>query len=165
MKTILELARQGEITKEMEICAREEGITPEELRDRIAKGEVVLGKNKNSPVTKPCAIGKGLRTKVNVNIGTSKDRPNLEEELKKLEVALKHGADTIMDLSTGGDLTEIRQAIRERCPVPLGTVPIYHAAVEAVEKHHKSIVEMSVSEIFRVIEKQAEEGIDFMTVH
>ncbi len=165
MKTILELAKEGKITKDMKICATQEGITPEELREKIARGEVVLCKNKSALVTKPCAIGKGLRTKVNVNIGTSKDRPNLEEELKKLEVALKYGADTIMDLSTGGDLTEIRQAIRERCPVPLGTVPIYQAGVEAVEKHHKSIVEMSVSEIFKVIEKQAEEGVDFMTVH
>ncbi len=165
MKTLLQLTKAGEITEEIKLCAQREGISPEELRDRIAKGEVVLCKNKKSRLSKPCAIGKGLSTKVNVNIGTSKDRPNLEEELKKLEVALKYGTDTIMDLSTGGDLTEIRQTIREKCPVPLGTVPIYQAAVEAVEKHHKSIVEMSVSEIFKVIEKQAEDGVDFMTVH
>ncbi|MFN3568045.1 MAG: phosphomethylpyrimidine synthase ThiC, partial [Caldimicrobium sp.] len=106
-----------------------------------------------------------LKTKVNVNIGTSKDRPNLEEEISKLEIALKYGTDTVMDLSTGGPLDEIRKIIREKCPVPLGTVPIYQAAIEAVEKHHKSIVHMTVSEIFDVLQRQAEDGVDFMTVH
>ncbi len=158
-------ALNGEITEEMRICAEEEKVSPEYIREGLARGEIVICKNKRGFVKKPCAIGKGLKVKVNVNIGTSKDRPNVEEELKKLEVALKYGTDTIMDLSTGGDLDEIRKVIRENCPVPLGTVPIYQAAIEAVEKHHKSIVEMSVAEIFRVIEKQAEDGVDFMTVH
>ena len=165
MPTLMEKARAGEITEEMIVCAKYEDISPEILRDKISKGEVVLCKNKKSRVSKPCAIGKGLLTKVNVNIGTSKDKPDLDYELKKLEIALKYGADTIMDLSTGGDLDEIRRAIRERCPVPLGTVPIYQAAIEAVEKHHKSIVEMTVSEIFEVIRKHAEDGVDFITVH
>ncbi|RKX61019.1 MAG: phosphomethylpyrimidine synthase [Thermodesulfobacteriota bacterium] len=159
------LAEEGKITEEMRICAEAEEVPVEYILKGIAKGEIVICKNKKSKVSKPCAIGKGLKTKVNVNIGTSKDRPNVEEELKKLEIALKYGTDTIMDLSTGGDLDEIRKIIRNRCPVPLGTVPIYQAAVEAVEKKHKSIVDMSVSEMFKVIEKQAEDGIDFMTIH
>ncbi|MFN4196742.1 MAG: phosphomethylpyrimidine synthase ThiC [Caldimicrobium sp.] len=165
METIKKLAEKGIITKEMELCAEKEGVSPEYIRAGIAKGEIVLCKNKKSSVTNPCAIGKGLKTKVNVNIGTSKDRLNLEEEISKLEIALKYGTDTIMDLSTGGPLDEIRKIIREKCPVPLGTVPIYQAAIEAVEKHHKSIVNMTVSEIFDVLQRHAEDGVDFMTVH
>jgi phosphomethylpyrimidine synthase len=165
MCTLKRLAEKGIITEEMKACAEAEGVEAEYIREGIAKGHIVICKNKKNKVTKPCAIGKGLRTKVNVNIGTSKDRLSVEEELKKLEIAIKYGTDTVMDLSTGGELDEIRKLIRENCPVPLGTVPIYQAAIEAVEKHHKSIVEMTVSEIFKVIEKQAEDGIDFMTVH
>ncbi len=163
--TLKELAQKGEITEEMKFCAKEEEVSEEYIRNGLSKGNIIICRNKKGFVKKFCAIGKGLKTKINVNIGTSKDRPNVEEELEKLRVALKYGADTIMDLSTGGDLDEIRKAIRENCPVPLGTVPIYQAAIEAVEKHHKSIVEMTVSEIFKVIEKQAEDGVDFMTVH
>lgn len=164
-KTLKELAKEGVITPEMEACAKAEGVSPDYIREGIAQGTIVLCKNKKSKLTKPCAIGKGLKTKVNVNIGTSKDRVNIEEELKKLEIAIRYGADAVMDLSTGGDLDEIRKIIRENCPVPLGTVPIYQAALEAVEIHKKSMVQMTVSEIFKVIEKQAEQGVDFMTVH
>jgi hydroxymethylpyrimidine synthase len=164
-KTLKELAKEGVITPEMEACAKAEGVSPDYIREGIAQGTIVLCKNKKSKLTKPCAIGKGLKTKVNVNIGTSKDRVNIEEELKKLEIAIRYGADAVMDLSTGGDLDEIRKIIRENCPVPLGTVPIYQAAIEAVEIHKKSMVQMTVSEIFKVIEKQAEQGVDFMTVH
>jgi phosphomethylpyrimidine synthase len=164
-KTLKELAKEGVITPEMEACAKAEGVSPDYIREGIAQGTIVLCKNKKSSLAKPCAIGKGLKTKVNVNIGTSKDRVNIEEELKKLEIAIRYGADAVMDLSTGGDLDEIRRVIRENCPVPLGTVPIYQAALEAVEIHKKSMVQMTVSEIFKVIEKQAEQGVDFMTVH
>jgi phosphomethylpyrimidine synthase len=164
-KTLKELAKEGVITPEMEACAKAEGVSPDYIREGIAQGTIVLCKNKKSNLAKPCAIGKGLKTKVNVNIGTSKDRVNIEEELKKLEIAIRYGADAVMDLSTGGDLDEIRKVIRENCPVPLGTVPIYQAALEAVEIHKKSMVQMTVSEIFKVIEKQAEQGVDFMTVH
>ncbi len=164
-RTLKELAKEGVITPEMEACAKAEGVSPDYIREGIAQGTIVLCKNKKSKLTKPCAIGKGLKTKVNVNIGTSKDRVNIEEELKKLEIAIRYGADAVMDLSTGGDLDEIRKIIRENCPVPLGTVPIYQAALEAVEIHKKSMVQMTVSEIFKVIEKQAEQGVDFMTVH
>lgn len=163
--TLKELAQRGEITLEMRECARVEGVSEEFIKEGLARGEIVICRNKKGKVKNFCAIGRGLKTKVNVNIGTSKDRPNLEEELKKLEIALRYGTDTVMDLSTGGDLDEIRKVIRENCPVPLGTVPIYQAAIEAVEKHHKSIVNMTVDEIFKVIEKHAEDGVDFMTVH
>lgn len=163
--TIKTLISKGIIPEEVKICAQSEGVSEEFLKEGILRGEIVVCKNKKSKIERPCAIGKGLRTKVNVNIGTSKDRPYVEEELKKLEIALKYGADTVMDLSTGGDLDEIRKVIRANCPIPLGTVPIYQAAIEAVEKHHKSIVEMTVDEMFKVIEKQAEDGVDFMTIH
>ncbi len=165
METLKKLAEKGILTEEIKICAEKEGVSPEFIARGIAKGEIVLTKNKKSKLSQPCAIGKGLKTKVNVNIGTSKDRPFIEEELAKLEIALKYGTDTVMDLSTGGPIDEIRKLIREKCPVPLGTVPIYQAALEAVEKHHKSIVDITVSEFFEVIQKQAEDGVDFMTIH
>ncbi len=165
-KTLKELAKEGIITPEMELCALAEGVSSEYIRQGIAEGTIVLCKNnRHKYLKKPCAIGRGLKTKINVNIGTSRDRVNIEEELKKLEIALKYDADALMDLSTGGNLDEIRKIIRENCPVPLGTVPIYQAAIEAVEVHKKSLVELTVSEIFDVIVKQAEDGVDFMTVH
>ncbi len=164
-ETIKRLAEKGVINEEMRLCAEAEGVSPEYIAQGIAKGEIVLCKNKKSKFSKPCAIGKGLKTKVNVNIGTSRDKINLEEELQKIEIALKYGTDTVMDLSTGGPIDEIRKVIKEHCPVPLGTVPIYQAAISAVEKHKKSWVELKVSEIFEVIRKQAEDGVDFITVH
>jgi phosphomethylpyrimidine synthase len=109
-------------------------------------------------------IGRGLRTKINANIGTSRDCMNVEEELKKLAVAIEAGADTIMDLSTGGSIDEVRKEIVRHSTVPVGTVPIYQAAIEAVGRK-KAMVEMTVDEIFAVIERQAEDGIDFITVH
>ncbi len=163
--TIKERAQKGEITPEIEACAKIENISPEKLRQLVAEGRAVVPSNRKSSLSRPCAIGAGLKTKVNANIGTSKDLPDVEPELEKLNVALKAGADTVMDLSTGGNLDEIRKLIREKCPVPLGTVPIYQAAVEAVTIHHKPIVEMTVEEIFKAIEKHAEDGVDFMTVH
>ncbi|OAG28086.1 phosphomethylpyrimidine synthase ThiC [Thermodesulfatator autotrophicus] len=162
--TIKEQAQKGIITKEIELCALAEGIEPERLCKLVAEGKVVIPANKNFKLSRPCAIGAGLRTKVNANIGTSKDFPEVEPELEKLNAALSAGADAIMDLSTGGPLDEIRKKIRENCPVPLGTVPIYQVAVETVEKK-KPIVEMSVDHMFKVIEKQAQDGVDFMTIH
>ncbi|HHI96283.1 MAG TPA: phosphomethylpyrimidine synthase ThiC, partial [Thermodesulfatator atlanticus] len=163
--TIKEQAEKGIITPEIEACARAEGIEPERLRKLVAEGKAVVPANRKFKLSKPCAIGAGLRTKVNANIGTSRDLPDVEPELEKLRVALEAGADTIMDLSTGGPLDEIRQKIRQNCPVPLGTVPIYQAAVEAVEHHKKPIVEMTVDEMFRAVEKHAQDGVDFMTIH
>lgn len=162
--TQIERARKGEITPEIKHVARVEDIEPETLCQRVAEGTVVIPANINRRLQNPCGIGLGLTTKVNANLGTSSDYPFLEAELAKLEAALGAGADTVMDLSTGGDITKIRLAILERCPVPLGTVPIYQAAIEAIEKRG-SIVEMSPDDLFNVIERQAEEGVDFMTLH
>ena len=163
--TIKEQAEKGIMTPEIEACAREEGIEPERLRALVAEGKAVVPANRRFKLKRPCAIGAGLRTKVNANIGTSRDLPEVEPELEKLRVALAAGADTIMDLSTGGPIDEIRKMIRENCPVPLGTVPIYQAAVEAVEHKKKAIVNMTVDEMFKAVEKQAQDGVDFMTIH
>ena len=116
--TIKEKAQKGILTPEIEACAKEEKIPPEKLLKLVAKGKAVFPANRRAKLTRPCAIGAGLRTKVNANIGTSRDIPDVEPELEKLRVALEAGADTIMDLSTGGPLDEIRRLIRENCPVP-----------------------------------------------
>lgn len=157
-------ARQGIITEEMEQVARSEGHSPETIRDSVARGEVVIPLNKKHRQVTPLGIGKGLRTKTNANLGTSKDQTDLALEIQKLDIAIRAGADTIMDLSTWGPLNKIRQAILERSTVPLGTVPVYQAAVEKVQQGH-SIVEMSADDIFRAIEEQGEDGVDFITVH
>ncbi len=163
--TIKEQAQKEIISPLIERCAKLEGIPPEKLSSLIAEGKAVIPQNRHQELSRPIAIGAGLATKVNANIGTSKDHPEPEPELEKLKVALDAGAHTIMDLSTGGPLKDIRRTIREHCPVPLGTVPIYQAAVETVEKRKKSVCEMEVSDLFRVIEEQAQEGVDFVTVH
>jgi len=163
--TIKEKAQKGLLFPEIELCAKDEQISPEKLLKLVAEGQAVVPANRKAQLKRPCAIGKGLRTKVNANIGTSRDLPDVEPELEKLRVALEAGADTIMDLSTGGPIDEIRRRIRENCPVPLGTVPIYQAAVEAVEIHKKPIVEMTIDEMFKAVEKHAQDGVDFMTIH
>ncbi len=111
------------------------------------------------------AVGKGLSTKINANIGSSRDCPSLENELTKLCIAVKAGADAMMDLSMGGDLGNVRREILNNCPVPLGTVPIYQAVAETVEKQKKNIGDVTVDQFFKVIEEQARDGVDFMTIH
>lgn len=162
--TQLEQAKKGIITPQMKKAARAEGVEPELIRQGIAEGKIVITQNRRHRLIKPLAIGKGLRTKVNANIGTSPDQQSVEEEIEKLRMAIKVGADTVMDLSTGGPVAEIRKAILAESTVPIGTVPIYQAVVEAVKKK-KSIVEVSIDEIFEVIESQGEEGVDFITTH
>ena len=162
--TQLESAKKGTISPALKKVAREESLHPDELLALVARGQVVIPFNSNHPRLQPLGIGRKLRTKVNVNIGTSRDFPGLEEELKKVDVSLRYGADTIMDLSTGGDLKKIRKTILHKVPIPLGTVPVYEAAIEAIEKRG-SILAMTVDDLFAVIEAQAREGIDFMTVH
>ncbi len=144
--------------------AEEEKVPFELVKQGLEQGTVVIPMNRNRRLLKPCAVGKGLRTKVNANIGTSQDMTDLAVELEKLKAAIGAGADAIMDLSTGGDIDAVRQEILMQCPVPLGTVPIYQAAIEAVRKK-KSLVEMTPDELFGVIEKQARQGVDFITVH
>ncbi len=145
------------------VVAAEEKVPAEELRQRVAAGRVVVMGSPEGPA-KPLGIGKGLRTKVNANIGTSPDFPDLEEELNKLHAALVTGADTVMDLSTGGNLDEIRRRIRQECDVVLGTVPIYQATIEAQERHG-SIDALEPDHLFEVIERHCADGVDFLTLH
>jgi len=144
--------------------ARQEGVELEFLLKGLATGEIVVPKNRRKKLRRPIGIGRGLRTKVNANIGTSPDSFNLKTELKKLRAAEDAGADTIMDLSTAGDLDEIRNAILTEAKVPVGTVPIYQACVENVAMK-RSIVDMKVDHLFGVIERHAKDGVDFITVH
>ena len=138
-----------------------EKVSEEHVWQGLREGTiVVLGGEGRA--CQPLGLGKGLRTKVNANLGTSPDFPSLEDELHKLEVALAAGADTVMDLSTGGDLDETRRAIRRQCPVPLGTVPIYQWLAEC---ESEEIGDLTAEALFRVIEKHAADGVDFMTLH
>jgi len=159
--TIMSEAKGG-VTDLVRQVAGKEGVDPEKVRRGVAAGRIVIPYN---PVHAPDAlgVGEGLRVKVNVNLGTSMDASSLEEELEKAEVAVKYGADTIMDLSTGGDIDAIRQAIVKAVKVPIGTVPIYQAGLELARK--SSVVDMTVDDIFKGIERHAMDGIDFMTVH
>jgi len=163
MTQIIE-ARKGNITPEMEFAAQDEGVSIDHIIDGIANGTIIICRNNRHKQIKPLAVGKGLRTKINANIGTSKDRMSIEGEIEKLKVAIEAGADAVMDLSTGGPIISIRNEILRQSTVAIGTVPIYQAAVETVGQK-KAIVEMDPDLLFRVIEEQAEEGVDFITVH
>lgn len=163
MNQILE-ARRGNITPEMRAVASQEHIEVEVLASRIAAGEVVLLKNTKHAIHRICGVGKGLRTKVNANLGTSSDVIDVDLEVEKAKVAVAAGADTVMDLSSGGQLDEIRCAIMAAAPVPIGTVPIYQAAIESAARRG-GIVHMTVDDLFGVMERQAEQGVDFFTVH
>ncbi len=160
----LEQARKGIATKDIEEVASSEGVDPQFIIEGMAAGHIIIPRNKNHTTIPPIGIGKGLRTKINANIGTSKDHQNIEEELKKLQISVKSGADTVMDLSTGGPLDEIRNTILKESTVPIGTVPVYQAVIEAVQSD-KAMVHMSTELLFKVIEKHAEDGVDFITVH
>ena len=162
--TQLELARKGTVSPQIKHVAEKEGLEVDLIIQGLAKGEITIPANVNHINLIPCGIGKGLRTKVNANIGTSSDFCDLNTELRKLQTAIDFGADTVMDLSTGGDISAIRRAILSASIVPVGTVPIYQAGIEAIETHG-AIVNMSVDEIFAVIEEHAKDGVDFMTVH
>ncbi|HYA11364.1 MAG TPA: phosphomethylpyrimidine synthase ThiC [Thermodesulfovibrionales bacterium] len=161
--TEIELAKRGIVTDEVKTVALSENISPEKLASDIAEGVTVIPKN-NKHVIKPIGIGRGLRTKVNANIGTSKDKVSLDEEREKLDILIKHGADAVMDLSTGGPIKELRQLLLNRSPLSVGTVPIYEAAIKGAEKYG-TIAKMTPDDIFGVIEEHAEEGVDFVTVH
>ncbi len=156
--TQLESARKGIITRQMIEVAEDEGLEPEFVRDLVARGEVVIPRNIHHEF-RAIGVGKHLRTKVNANIGASNFHQFLEEEVEKLYTAIRFGADSVMDLSTGTDLDRIRVELLSRCPVMLGTVPIYQVAAEG------SILKMDPEQLFEVIEKQAQQGVDFMTLH
>lgn len=162
--TKLEKARKGIISEEMKICAAEEGVEPDYIRQCVAEGTIVIVRNVNHTEIKPLAIGCRMRTKINTNIGTSNDHVDLKAELEKLSVAASAGTDAVMDLSTGGDLAAIRKAVVGSSPVITGTVPIYQAAVKMI-RQRKAISEMTADDIFEVIEENGKDGVDFITVH
>ena len=148
----------------MEQVARDEGRPVEYIMQAVGNGTVVIPANTKRENLKARGFGTGLRTKVNANIGTSSQLNSIEQELAKLKAAADAGADAVMDLSTGGDLDEVRRRILAETTLPLGTVPIYQATVEAKERRG-SIVDMTADDLFEVIERQARDGVDFMTVH
>ena len=151
------------ITTEMESVAKKENISVDKLVKLVAEGKVVIPKNINGK-TEACGIGKGLKTKINANIGSSSKIDDIELEINKAKLAVEYGADAIMDLSTGSDLKTFRRKIMDAVDVPIGTVPIYEAGVATLSKN-KEIIEMDEEEIFKTIEEQAKEGVDFMTLH
>jgi phosphomethylpyrimidine synthase len=163
--TQLELARQGIITDLVRRAAAAEGVDPEELRRKVAAGTAVVCQNVKHPAGIPLAVGAGLRTKVNANIGTSKDDLSIDKELEKARVAVAAGADALMDLSTGGPVDEIRRAIIAETNACIGSVPLYQAALDTLRHKKKAIVDMSADDIFAGIVKHLEDGVDFITVH
>ncbi|MDR1942356.1 MAG: phosphomethylpyrimidine synthase ThiC [Endomicrobium sp.] len=162
--TLMNDARSGKSNKLIKSAALQEDLSQDFISQGVAQGTIVIPKNVNRNLSKIAAVGKGLKTKVNANIGTSPDHISLKEELEKLEVAVAAGADAVMDLSTGGDLTQIRKEILARSPVQVGTVPIYEAACRTVAAG-KKISQIDGEMLFDVIEEQAEQGVDFITVH
>ena len=162
--TQIENAKKGALTPEMEAAAAAEGLAPETIMAGVADGSVALARNRLHTGIPPLAVGRGTRTKVNANIGTSRDNADVESEIAKLEAAVSLGADAVMDLSTGGPINEIRKRLMQTSTVAVGTVPIYQAAVEAA-RSKGSIVKMTADDLFGVIQGQAAQGVDFITVH
>lgn len=155
-------ARQGVITEEMDYVAKRENLPQELVRDEVARGRMIIPANINHTNLEPMAIGIASKCKVNANIGASPNSSNIDEEVAKLNLAVKYGADTVMDLSTGGgDLDVIRTAIIQASPVPIGTVPIY----QALESVHGSVENLSADDFLHIIEKHAQQGVDYMTIH
>ena len=161
--TRIEMAKKGIVTDEVRLVAAAEGISPEQLSEDIAEGVSVIPINRNHKIT-PIGIGRMMRTKINANIGTSKDKISIESEMEKLEVLVKYGADAVMDLSTGGPIKELRSMMLRKSPVAVGTVPIYEAAVMTAEQKG-AIAKMTADDLFAVIEAHGAEGVDFVTVH
>jgi phosphomethylpyrimidine synthase len=153
-------ARRGLITGEMEYVARKEKLLPEMVRDEVARGRMIIPANLNHPELEPMCIGVASLCKINANIGNSAVTSEVSEELKKLHTAVHYGADTVMDLSTGGDIHDIREAILRHSPVPIGTVPIY----EAISRVRR-IEDLTANLMLEVIEEQAAQGVDYMTIH
>lgn len=156
-------AKNGILTEEMKIVAAKEGVSEDFILKSVAEGTIVIPKNINHPI-EPSAIGAGLRTKVNATIGTSTDIVNFDEEELKAQIAIDAGADCLMELSIGGDLDEIRRRILKMSPLPVGSVPIYQAAIETIREEGSAIY-MDEDTMFKTIEKQAKNGIDFMAIH
>src|SRR5262249_9576254 len=153
-------ARRGVVTEEMQYVAQREKVTPELVRDEIARGRMIIPANVTHPELEPMCIGVASLCKINANIGNSAVTSNIDQELRKLHTAVHYGADTVMDLSTGGEIHEIREAILRHSPVPIGTVPIYEAISRV-----KRIEDLNPPIMVEVIEEQAAQGVDYMTIH
>jgi len=153
-------ARHGVITEDMQYVANREKVAAELIRDEVARGRMIIPANINHPELEPMCIGVESLCKINANIGNSAVTSDVDEELKKLHTAVHYGADTVMDLSTGGDIHQIREAILRHSPVPIGTVPIYEAVSRV-----KRIEDLTAEIMLEVIEEQAEQGVDYMTIH
>jgi len=153
-------ARQGMITQEMDYIARRERVTGELIRSEVARGRMIIPANIHHTNLEPMCIGVASSCKINANIGNSATTSNIDEEVEKLHYAVKYGADTIMDLSTGGDIPRIRQAIIDASPIPVGTVPIYEALGRV-----RRVEDLNINVMLEVIEEQAEQGVDYMTIH
>src|SRR5437762_195316 len=153
-------ARKGLITEEMLYVAEREKLSPAALRDEVASGRMIIPANINHPELEPMCIGVASLCKINANIGNSAITSNVDEELRKLHTAVHYGADTVMDLSTGGDIPMIREAILRHSPVPIGTVPLYEALSRL-----KRIEDLNIDMYLEVIEEQAEQGVDYFTIH
>ncbi len=165
MDTIRKRALKGEITEEMRAVAQDEQLPPEFVMEGIRNGTIAIPSNKrHASLEKLKGVGKGLRVKVNANIGTSPYHMNIEEELQKLEAAIAFGADSVMDLSLGSILNRVRKQVIERSPVMIGTVPIYQVGFE-LARQKKTIADMEIDDFLRVVREQAEDGVDFMTIH
>src|SRR5688572_17398276 len=153
-------ARKGIVTEEMRYVARREKLDVEVVRSEVARGRLIIPANLNHTSLEPMAIGVASLCKINANIGNSATTSNVAEELEKLRYSVKYGADTVMDLSTGGNIPEIRQAIINHSPVPIGTVPIYEALNRV-----RRVEDLTANVMLEVIEEQAEQGVDYMTIH
>ena len=162
--TQLEFAKKNIITPLMRKLAAIEGITPLKLMQLMRAGKVVVPLNINHKIKKPCAVGSGLSTKINANIGTSTDESRISDEIEKLKIAIKHGADALMDLSVGGDLLKVRKEVLKYSTLPVGTVPVYEVAVRASQKN-KNFLKFSAQDVLDVLEGQAKQGVDFFTIH
>jgi phosphomethylpyrimidine synthase len=160
VRTQIHYARQGLITPEMEFVAQREGLDAELIRSEVARGRMIIPANVHHDSLEPMCIGVESKCKINANIGNSSTTSNVDEELAKLDYAVKFGADTVMDLSTGGDIPAIRKAIIKASPVPIGTVPIYEALSRV-----RRVEDLNLQVILEVIEEQAEQGVDYMTIH
>lgn len=157
------VSRRSRVPSEIKGVSEAERIEPDELLRLIKSGRIVVPSNPRHKMMRPCAIGEGLRVKINANVGTSKDHIDIDEELEKVRTAVRYGADAVMDLSTGGNIAEIRRMIIRESPVPVGTVPIYEAACGASMKGDPT--RMKEDDLFKTIERHARDGVDFMTVH
>ena len=161
VRTQMYYAKQGIITEEMEYVAKVEDLDPELIRSEIARGRLIIPANINHTNLKPMAIGIASKCKINANIGTSAIAPDINEEIAKVDASLKYGADTIMDLSTGGDIDEIRKAVIAHSNVPIGTVPMYHILAEVNNK----VEDLTIEKMLEVIERQAQQGVSYFTIH